>query len=136
MKRMTIAAAFLGLSAVGALGALAPACSKSNQEGPDVTCADLQCGKINACQEGIIAQCADGVNVRWHACASDPELCGYDWQIPGQYRCDSAATDCEGCRPAIAGCGAGGAGGGAGSATGGGGTGGASSGGAGGAGGG
>jgi hypothetical protein len=103
----------VALGCFGALAALAPACSGNNQEGPEVTCADLQCGRINACQEGIIAQCADGVNVRYHACSSDKELCGYDWQIPGQYRCEAASTDCEGCRPDGPGCatGDGGAGG-------------------------
>jgi uncharacterized membrane protein YgcG len=120
------------LGSVGLFAALAPACSGNNQDGPEVTCADLQCGRINACQEGIIAQCADGVNVRYHACSSDQELCGYDWQIPGQYRCDVATTVCEGCVPDGPGCAAGGGGnqggggqGGAGGALGGGGQGGA-----------
>ena len=122
--RGRIVAGCLMLGCFGTLAALAPACSGNNQEGPEVTCADLQCGRINACQEGIIAQCADGVNLRYHACSSDKELCGYDWQIPGQYRCEAATTDCEGCRPDGPGCAAGGSGGG-GAAQGGGGPGGA-----------
>jgi hypothetical protein len=125
-SRGRIVAGCLVLGCLGLLAALAPACSGNNQEGPEVTCADLQCGRINACQEGIIAQCADGVNVRYHACSSDKELCGYDWQIPGQFRCESAATDCEGCRPDGPSCAAaGGGGGGGGAAQGGGGPGGA-----------
>jgi hypothetical protein len=74
------------------------ACSLSNREGPDVTCADLECGRINACEQGIIAQCADGKTVRYHVC-SEKKTCEATWQKPGEYRCDSAATDCEGCRP-------------------------------------
>jgi uncharacterized membrane protein YgcG len=110
----------LALGCLGVLTALVPACSGDNQEGPEVTCADLQCGKVNACQEGIIAQCADGQTVRYHACSSDKELCGYDWQVPGQYRCEAATTDCEGCRPDGPGCSAtGGSGGSGGSALGG-----------------
>jgi hypothetical protein len=89
---------------VGLVASAVPACSGSNQEGPLVTCEDLQCGRINACAEGIIAQCADGLTVRYHACSSDATLCEADWQIPGQYRCVAAATDCEGCRPESLGC--------------------------------
>ena len=33
-------------------------------EGPEVTCADLGCGQVNACANGIIAQCVDGKTVR------------------------------------------------------------------------
>jgi len=81
------------------------ACSLHNQEGPDVTCADLGCGQINACQDSIIAQCLDGVTVQYHVCSSgSKDLCERDWQIPGWYRCAEAATDCEGCRPERSGC--------------------------------
>jgi hypothetical protein len=84
------------------------ACSGDNQEGPDVTCEDLECGRVNACQDGIIAQCVDGVTVRWHACG-DEYLCSAGWQIPGAYRCGESHTDCEGCRPERElGCGEGG----------------------------
>lgn len=74
------------------------ACSADNREGPDVTCEDLACGRINACQEGIIAQCADGIVVRHRVCTDDT-VCEADWQEPGQYKCVENATDCEGCRP-------------------------------------
>ena len=75
-------------------------CSLQNQEGPDVTCADLECGRINACQQGIIAQCVDGVNVRYHVCkSSGDDVCDEEWQTYGQYKCLEFATDCEGCRP-------------------------------------
>lgn len=85
---------------VATLFATGPACSLQNREGPDVTCADLECGRINACQDGIIAQCLDGVTVRYHVCNStDNDLCDESWQIDGQFRCLEFATDCEGCRP-------------------------------------
>jgi hypothetical protein len=77
------------------------ACSLQNREGPDVTCADLQCGKVNACEEGIIASCSDGVTLRFHVCDSsdDEELCDEDWQTDGQYKCDEDDIECEGCGP-------------------------------------
>ncbi|MCC6522950.1 MAG: hypothetical protein IT373_09835 [Polyangiaceae bacterium] len=107
-----------GLCATLGLGlaAFAPACSGLNRSGPDVTCADLLCGKVNACQDGIIAQCFDGEHVKFHACGSDKNLCTLDWQVPGQYRCEAAATACEGCRPEpeFLGCGDGSGGGGSG----------------------
>ncbi|RLB65493.1 MAG: hypothetical protein DRI90_01885 [Deltaproteobacteria bacterium] len=79
---------------------LAPACSLQNQEGPDVTCADLECGRINACEEGIIAQCVDGTTVKFHVCRSSGEdICGEDWQVADEYRCLEFETECEGCRP-------------------------------------
>lgn len=93
----------------------AGACSLQNREGPDVTCADLACGQINACQDGIIAQCVDGEIVRYHVCfEGGDDICEASWQIEGQYRCLEFATDCEGCRPErVEGCGFGlGAGGG------------------------
>lgn len=117
------------LAAAACLVALviAGACSKSNREGPDVTCEDLACGRINACQDGIIAQCVDGLVVRFQVC-QDPDICERDWQVPGEYTCDGEDTDCEGCRPErVQGCNwidplaEGGAGGGGGLAEGGGG---------------
>jgi hypothetical protein len=87
------------------------ACSLRNREGPDVTCAQLECGRINACGDGIIAQCVDGVNVRFHVCPTG-DTCGEDWQTEGQYRCLESDTDCEGCRPERSdGCGSMGVGG-------------------------
>ncbi|MBL8741084.1 MAG: hypothetical protein JNK04_08325, partial [Myxococcales bacterium] len=74
-----------------------------NQEGPDVTCADLECGRINACAEGIIAQCVDGRSVVYHVCSTE-NICEAEWQIEGQYRCGEDTTDCEGCRPERNGC--------------------------------
>ena len=78
-------------------------CSLDNQEGPIVTCQDLECGRINACAEGIIAQCVDGQNVVYHVCSTE-DVCGEEWQIEGQYRCGEDVTDCEGCRPEREGC--------------------------------
>lgn len=74
------------------------ACSLQNQEGPSVTCQDLECGRINACEQGIIAQCVDGVNVVYRVCGTD-DVCAETWQVTGQYKCTFDATDCEGCRP-------------------------------------
>lgn len=82
---------------------LAAHCSLSNQEGPDVTCEQLECGRINACADGIIAQCADGKSVQFRVCSTD-DVCTLDWQVTGQFRCAEEATDCEGCRPEREGC--------------------------------
>ena len=81
-----------------------PACSLQNQVGPNVTCADLMCGQVNACEDGIIAQCVDGHTVKYRVCGSN-NICGETWQVTGQYRCAQEVTDCEGCRPdRTAGC--------------------------------
>lgn len=80
------------------------ACSLQNQDGPDVTCEDLECGRVNACVEGIIAQCVDGRHLKYHVCAST-DICQAEWQKKGEYRCSFEHTDCEGCRPERAGCG-------------------------------
>ena len=95
---------FAGLALSGlVVFVLAGACSLQNQEGPNVSCADLDCGRINACEAGIIAQCVDGKTVKYRVCGSD-DICGESWQITGQYKCTEDATDCEGCRPERTGC--------------------------------
>lgn len=92
--------AALWLGALGLAAGLSAACSLSNKEGPNVTCAQLQCGAVNACSDGIIASCADGVTVKWHVCTENAEdICDKDWQKPGQYQCDEFDIECEGCRP-------------------------------------
>lgn len=97
--RHVVVGALLGLLLAG------PTCSTQNQEGPDVTCADLECGRVNACAESIIAQCLDGKAVKFHVCGSNKDdVCKASWQVPGQFKCDQFATDCEGCRPERAGC--------------------------------
>ncbi len=94
----------LALAALAALlSAPLGACSAKNREGPDVTCAELECGRVNACAEGIIAQCADGVNVKFHVC-DEKTTCEATWQKSGAYRCAQEDTDCEGCRPDRKGC--------------------------------
>ncbi len=99
MIRFTFRLALLALVAAPP-ALLAPSCSLQNQEGPDVTCADLDCGRINACEEGIIAQCVDGTTVKYHVCRSSGEdICDEDWQTPGQFKCLEFQTECEGCRP-------------------------------------
>lgn len=113
-------AAVFALS-IAALCVAAPTCSTGNHEGPDLTCQDLQCGRINACNDGIIASCLDGKTVKWHVCFDNArDICDEDWQKPGQYKCDETQPDCESCSPQGPGCvdtsssssGAGGAGGG------------------------
>lgn len=81
-----------------AIPIVAAACSLQNQEGPNVTCADLECGRVNACEQGIIAQCVDGKTVVYRVCGTD-DVCAETWQVTGQYKCTFDATDCEGCRP-------------------------------------
>lgn len=98
MSRALAAAALLTAGAQLGVG-----CSLSNQEGPDVTCEELLCGQVNACEQGIIAQCVDGRTVKYHVCSSD-DICTATWQKPGAFRCTETATDCEGCRPERDGC--------------------------------
>jgi len=69
---------------------LGVACSVLNREGPDVTCADLDNGVKNACQEGIIASCVNG-SMQYEVCDSK-EACGESWQTPDHYQCDQSAT--------------------------------------------
>lgn len=67
-------------------------CSVLNRFGPEVTCADLGGGDVNACSDGIIATC-DGERVRYRVCEDDYEeisardLCEAPWQIEGAYKC-------------------------------------------------
>jgi len=78
-------------------------CSSANREGPDVTCADLEGGKENACAEGIIAYCPDGETVKYQVCTIEgdeegaKEICEQPWQIPGRYQCEQADQECLGC---------------------------------------
>ena len=69
------------------LALMLSACSLQNREGPNVTCADLEDGAINACSEGIIATCEKG-SMTWQACESD-DVCDEAWQTPNKYRCNS-----------------------------------------------
>jgi hypothetical protein len=91
---------------LGIVGASAASCSSSNTEGPEVTCAELQCGRINACKSSIIAACPDGENVVYHVCgaATAGDVCGQYWQVEGEYKCDMYGLDCEGCDPDHVGC--------------------------------
>src|SRR5262245_37141427 len=85
MRRATIALGFAALARGAALAAAG--CTKYYAvTGPFVDCEDLDCGGINACRDGIIAQCADGENMRYHDCG-DPTVCEAAWQTPGAYRC-------------------------------------------------
>lgn len=98
-------AAALTLSIL-ALSVAAPRCSTGNHEGPDPTCQDLQCGRINACNDGIIASCLDGKTVKWHVCLENArDICDEDWQTVGQFKCEETQPDCESCAPLNPGCG-------------------------------
>ena len=67
------------------LGVILPACSP-DRLAPGVTCGDLQGGKANACQDGIIASCQVGASVMYEICP-DPNVCSEPWQKPGAYVC-------------------------------------------------
>jgi hypothetical protein len=66
-------------------------CSLLNRTGPDVSCADLQNGAINACKDGIIASCISG-QVTYQVC-TDSSDCDQSWQTPGAYVCGSIQSD-------------------------------------------
>lgn len=91
------------IASIVACAGAAVGCSLLNQEGPTVTCEELLCGKINACEDGIIAQCVDGQTLKYHACEL-ADACEQSWQVKGAYRCAVETTDCEGCRPERDGC--------------------------------
>jgi hypothetical protein len=98
-KALALALALLSLCAAAAT------CSTSNHEGPDVTCQDLECGRRNACLDGIIASCLDGKTVKFHVCLGNADdICDEDWQIDGQFRCDEYTPDCESCWSRSEGC--------------------------------
>lgn len=63
-------------------------CSAFNREGPDVTCADLGHGALNACREGIITSCNNGSET-YRVCKKE-SVCEATWQIPGGYRCEES----------------------------------------------
>jgi hypothetical protein len=50
-----------GWALLALLMPLAHGCSTFNREGPEVTCEDLDGGFTNACRDGIIASCEEGV---------------------------------------------------------------------------
>jgi hypothetical protein len=103
MRPIWLRLSVIACGSLFAAGVSGSGCSLDNQEGPIVTCAELECGRINACAEGIIAQCVDGSNVVYRVCSTE-DICDAEWQIEGQYRCAEDATDCEGCRPEREGC--------------------------------
>jgi hypothetical protein len=73
-----------------------------NREGPNVTCADLKDGRINACEDGIIASCKDGQTVTHEVCTesdgatSAEEICEASWQKHGAYVCEESSTAVRG----------------------------------------
>lgn len=62
-------------------------CSLQNREGVDATCADLQGGLVNACNDGIITSCLDGKTVRYEVCENKGSCEGI-WQTPGAFVCN------------------------------------------------
>lgn len=66
---------------------LVAACSLANREGRDLSCAALQNGAINACQDGIITSCVAGAVV--YKVCEDKDACSAPWQSPGRYGCTS-----------------------------------------------
>lgn len=108
VSRPAMKKAALGALSLVILLAAIPTCSYSNHEGPDVTCEQLECGRLNACKDGIIASCLDGQTVKYFVCYENAlDICGEDWQTPGQYRCEENNPDCTSCSPTAPGCGAG-----------------------------
>jgi hypothetical protein len=93
MKLSFISACSVLLAMAGTLAG----CSMLNREGPNVTCADLAGGDLNACSDGIIAECADGTTVTYRACTeavddvAAVDVCGATWQRQGAFACDAAA---------------------------------------------
>lgn len=78
-------------------------CSSLNREGPPVTCADLNGGAVNACQQGIIASCKDGKTVTYQVCTdgtNPDQVCGDTWQVKGRYQCTQSSTGNATCIPA------------------------------------
>lgn len=98
------------LWSLASLSGMLSACSFANREGPNVTCAELECGKRNACKDGIIAYCGADRVVHYHVCTDDDssggsggstsasDICEAAWQTPGSYRC-SRTSECRGCNP-------------------------------------
>ncbi len=61
------------------------ACSLLNRNGPEVTCADLDEGAVNACESGIIATCHGG-EMTYVVC-DDAGACERTWQVQGAFSC-------------------------------------------------
>lgn len=72
------------IQTLAVLTLLLAGCSILNREGPDVTCADLNNGAKNACEDDIIATCVDG-KVTFEVC--DVGACSETWQTDGRFRC-------------------------------------------------
>jgi len=71
---------------------VSPSCfSRLNREGPQVTCAELQGGKINACKDGIIASCSDGARVTYEVC-DDKDACEDAGQKQGRFVCPPGSS--------------------------------------------
>jgi hypothetical protein len=82
-----LATTAVGLGALVACALLCIACSLWNQEGPDVTCADLDNGCETTCENGIVASCPDGKHVEYDVC---PRSGGN-----GEADCDSCPPEDE-----------------------------------------
>jgi cysteine-rich repeat protein len=60
-------------------------CSQLNREGPAAGCDELGGGRVNACQQGILAICEAGA-MRYRVCP-DEAACEAAWQHAGAFRC-------------------------------------------------
>jgi cysteine-rich repeat protein len=94
MQTSTQPTLLLLLMSAASLGSLG-GCSELNREGPLVSCEQLGGGRLNACQDGIIATCESG-EVRYQVCP-DAKACEASWQSGGAYRCGEADSFPEAC---------------------------------------
>jgi len=113
MKRLTIATCLLTVGAAAALVALTPACSGAikmdlTSRAPTSNAAGSTPASKGSLRNVPTARPSAGTRAR--ATSSCAATTGRSPSVPLR----SAATDCEGCRPEIAGCAAGGSGGSAG----------------------
>lgn len=78
-------------SVVAAAVVLLGGCSLLNREGPEVTCEALEGGAVSACEDSVIARCADGVTVTYEVCdtklIAGDDVCKASWQNPRNHFC-------------------------------------------------
>jgi len=71
-------------------------CSLLNREGPEVTCEALEGGAVSACEDSVIARCADGVTVTYEVCDTKlipgDDICEASWQDRRNHRCGLRET--------------------------------------------
>ena len=60
--------------------------SSKNREGLELSCADLQNGSVNACQDGIITSCQ--LSATQYRVCDNEKTCSESWQTAGRFRCE------------------------------------------------